>query len=131
MSYIFYNPNTVSPYAGDCVVRAIAKYFGWDWQRAYLEICLHGAMLWDMPRDNRVWSNFLETRGLIRHHIPYFCTVKEFCDEHPIRCILSIDVGYTSATSGPIRGNHVVCAIDGNYYDAWDSGDEVPLDYWA
>ena len=93
MSYIFYNPNTVSPYAGDCVVRAIAKYFGWDWQRAYLEICLHGAMLWDMPRDNRVWSNFLETRGLIRHHIPYFCTVKEFCDEHPIRCILSIDVG--------------------------------------
>lgn len=25
---------------------------------------------------------------------------------------------------------HVVCVIDGVYYDSWDSGREVPLYYW-
>jgi len=25
---------------------------------------------------------------------------------------------------------HVVCVMDGDYYDTWDSGGEVPLYYW-
>jgi hypothetical protein len=27
-------------------------------------------------------------------------------------------------------GTHVVAVIDGNYYDTWDSGDEVPIALW-
>ena len=27
-------------------------------------------------------------------------------------------------------GGHVVAVEDGNYYDIWDSGDEVPTYYW-
>jgi hypothetical protein len=30
-----------------------------------------------------------------------------------------------------LSGNHVVTVINGNYYDAWDSGGEVPIAYWT
>jgi hypothetical protein len=27
-------------------------------------------------------------------------------------------------------GDHVVCAVNGDWYDAWDSGAEIPAYYW-
>lgn len=27
-------------------------------------------------------------------------------------------------------GTHAVCVIDGNYYDAWDSGEETPTYFY-
>jgi hypothetical protein len=27
-------------------------------------------------------------------------------------------------------GNHAVAVIDGDYYDSWDSGDEIPSFFW-
>jgi len=27
-------------------------------------------------------------------------------------------------------GTHVIAVGDGNYYDTWDSGQEVPIYYW-
>ena len=45
-------------------------------------------------------------------------TVEEFCRDHPQGTyILAID-------------GHVVCAVDGDYLDTWDSGEEVPMYYW-
>ena len=45
-------------------------------------------------------------------------TVKDFCKDHPVGT-------YILAT-----GSHVVTVVDGNYYDTWDSGTEVPIYYW-
>ena len=45
-------------------------------------------------------------------------TVKLFTEEHPHGT-------YILALSG-----HVVAVQDGNYFDAWDSGDEIPLYVW-
>ena len=42
----------------------------------------------------------------------------DFAAEHPSGT-------YILALSG-----HVVCVMDGDYYDTWDSGGEVPLYYW-
>ena len=45
--------------------------------------------------------------------------VADFCADHP-RGV------YVLALS-----SHVVCAENGSYFDTWDSGNEIPLFYWA
>ena len=122
MSYIFYNPNPSNKRVGDCVIRAISKLTGNDWETTYLNITIQGYAMNDMPSANNVWGEYLYQNGYRRHVIPNTCpecyTVSEFCDEHR-------NGKYLLAT-----GNHVVAVINGNYYDSWDSGDEVPIYYW-
>ena len=76
----------------------------------------------DMPSSNHVWGAYLMSKGFERHIIPNTCpdcyTVKDFCEEHP-------EGTYILAT-----GSHVVAVIDGDYYDTWDSGDEIPIYFW-
>lgn len=116
-----YNPNPIANRVGDCTVRAIAKATNNTWESVYIQLCLYGYMYCDMPSANTVWGNFLKRQGYERHLIPstYDCyTVKDFAKDHP-------EGSYVLAISG-----HVVCVCDGDYYDSWDSGDEVPVYYW-
>jgi hypothetical protein len=120
--YIFFNPNPERRSTGDCVIRAISKITGKSWEDVYIGVCLQGLLLHDMPDMNHIWSEYLYHQGLVRDVIPNTCpncyTVKDFCYDHPFGSYLLA------------CGKHVVAVKDGNYYDAWDSGDEVPLYYW-
>ena len=120
--YIFYNPNPSRKLVGDCVIRAISKITGNDWEKTYMDICMHGFMLHDMPSANYVWGSYLHDLGFKKTIIPDTCpecyTVEDFCNDHP-------QGTYMLAT-----GRHVVTVVDGNYYDSWDSGNEVPVYYW-
>ena len=69
-----------------------------------------------------VWGAYLYSQGFKRAVIPNTCpdcyTVKDFCRDYQVGTfILGI-------------GDHVVCVKDGDYYDAWDSGREVPVFYF-
>lgn len=79
--------------------------------------------MFDMPSSNAVWAEYLKERGYRRVVIPDTCpqcySVREFCHDNP-------KGRYLLAT-----GSHVVTAIDGDYYDAWDSGAEVPVYFWT
>lgn len=118
-----YNPNPMGARVGDCTVRAIARATGQSWERVYTGLCLEGFALGDMPSANHVWGAYLRRHGFRRHILPDDCpdfyTVADFCRDHP-------KGSYVLAISG-----HVVCAEDGDYYDTWDSGGEVPAYYWA
>lgn len=120
--FVYFNPNPVGKHVGDCVIRAISRLTNQDWEKTYMEIALHGYMLHDMPSANYVWGAYLFENGFRRYVIPNTCpdcyTVKDFCKDNPYGM-------YLLAT-----GSHVVAVQDGNYYDAWDSGDEVPIYYW-
>lgn len=122
MSYEYYNPNPNGSRGGDCVVRAISFLTGQAWERTYVDLCIQGFILCDMPSINSVWGAYLKSKGFKPYVIPDNCpdcyTVKKFVSDHPWG-------EYMLAT-----GSHVVAVKDGNYYDSWDSGDEIPVYYW-
>lgn len=93
-----------------------------DWETVYVGVVLKGLEMYDMPSSNAVWGSYLYSRGFRRNIIPNTCpdcySVKNFCEEHNSGI-------YLLAT-----GTHVIAVEDGNYYDTWDSGDEVPIYYW-
>lgn len=117
-----YNANPINARVGDCTIRAISVATGQSWEQTYTEMAVFGYMRSDMPSANHVWGAYLKSRGWGRVIIPDECpdcySVKDFCRDHPNgRYILAID-------------GHVVAVIDGNYYDTWDSGNEIPVYYW-
>jgi hypothetical protein len=122
MSYISFNPNPRRNSVGDCVIRAISKVTNQDWDTTYLGVALQGYIVKDMPSSNNVWGGYLYSKGFNRYVIPNTCpdcyTIKDFCKDNPKGTFLLA------------TGTHAVSVIDGNYYDTWDSGDEVPIYYW-
>ena len=122
MSYIYSNPNPGNKIVGDCVIRGISRVLNKPWECIYDDIADLGREMYDMPSSNAVWSEYLYENGFSRYIIPDTCpacyTVRLFCDDHKYGA-------YLLAT-----GTHVIAVIDGNYYDTWDSGDEIPVYYF-
>ena len=117
------NPNPAHNLVGDCVIRAISILTDKPWEYTFMELCVWGYTMYDMPSSNAVWSAYLLDQGYKRYVIPNTCpdcyTVEDFCKEHPYS-------KYLLAT-----GTHVVTCIDGDYYDTWDSGNEIPIYFFT
>lgn len=120
--YVYFNPNPAGKSVGDCVIRALSAVTGLCWETVYMRLMVQGYQMSDMPSANAVWGAYLKRSGYARTPLPETCpecyTVKDFAAEHPHGT-------YILALSG-----HVVAVRDGNYYDAWDSGNETPLYVW-
>lgn len=121
--FVEYNPNPASlRIVGDCAIRAISKALDIDWEKAYLKLCTNGFAMGDLPNSNTVIASVLRQNGFKRVDMVNGCpdcmSVKEFAESHPKGV-------YVLGT-----GSHVVAVVDGDYYDAWDSGDEIPAYAW-
>ena len=116
------NPNPCKELVGDCVIRALSILLEQSWAQTYDDLCFQGKMMCDMPSSNEVWSEYLYKRGFKRRIIPDTCpacyTIRRFCQDNPTGEFLLA------------TGSHVVAVIDGDYYDTWDSGQEVPIYYF-
>lgn len=111
--YVFCNPNPMGKSVGDCVIRAVSIALNQSWSNTYWDICEQGFKMCDMPSANSVWGEYLRERGFTRITAPRRLTVAEFCREYPRGVyVLGCD-------------SHVVCTVDGRYYDAWNSGNET------
>lgn len=116
--YINYNPNPCGKLVGDCVIRGISKLLNQSWRDTYLELFSYAYELCDLPSSNAVWSSYLtDLKNYTQKNISVM-TVKEFCENHKKGT-------YLLAT-----GSHVVAVKNGNYYDAWDSGNELITFYF-
>lgn len=118
--FIKFNPNPLKKNTGDCVIRAICSALEIDWDKAFMKLCVEAFILRDMPSSNAVWDSLLLKEGFSRNLIPFdrYYTVKDFCNEH------------STGTYILGTGSHAVAVINGNYYDAWDSGNEIPTYYY-
>lgn len=123
MAYKKYNANPTGKHVGDCTVRAVSKALSCDWEQAYAGLIAEGYLFCDMPSANIVWGAYLRRKGfkrkIIPDELPDNYTVVDFCNDHPKGTfVLALD-------------RHVICIQDGDYYDTWDSGKEIPIYYWT
>lgn len=121
--YVYYNPNPRGrTTAGDCAIRAVSKALGTDWGSAFAKIVVNSFRLGDVMSSDAVWGAVLRQNGFVRESLPNTCpdcfTVRDFCAEHPSGV-------YVLGT-----GNHAIAVVNGDYYDSWDSGGEIPQFYW-
>lgn len=122
MGYINYNVNPQGKNTIDCTVRALSTLLDKQWDEVYVQLCVLGYRMADMPSSKAVVHEYLRRRGFSRAVIPDTClfcySVKEFCRDHS-------EGEFLLATD-----THVIPVINGDYVDTWDSGDEIPLFYW-
>lgn len=120
--YISYNANPDKNRVIDCTVRAISTVLNQTWEQTYAGMVVEGMAIYNMPSANVVWNNYLKRKSYKRYiipdNLPEDYSVRDFCRDNPKGTFLL-------ALSG-----HVVAVIDGNYYDTWDSGGEIPIYYW-
>lgn len=116
------NPNPIGKQTGDCVVRAIAIATGQSWRKVYADLCNLAGRECEMPNSNYIWGLYLRERGAKQFLLPESCpaciTVRAFCKKYP-------EGIYVIGT-----GSHAVAVIDGDWYDTWDSGNEIPTYFW-
>lgn len=75
-----------------------------------------------MPSADSVWGHFLYLHGfkpfLLEHDCPNCITVRQFAEL------------YSQGTYIIGTGSHAVAVINGDYFDSWDSGNEIPTFFW-
>lgn len=116
------NPNPKNKRVPDCVIRAISIALRMDWYQVYDELCKVGRRECNMPSADAVWGRYLWEKGfrplLLPESCPECLTIRLFCRMYPYgRYIIG-------------TGSHAVAVINGDYYDSWDSGNEVPSFFW-
>ena len=89
------------------------------WNETYIDLCLTGLMMYDMPSSNRVWNEYLRSEGYTCHAVYDIDTVRDFCSE------------YFRGTYIVCTGTRVVAVKNGDYYDSSDCGDEMPIYFWS
>ena len=120
--WIYANPNPCRQEEPDCVVRAIAIATYSSWRKVHRELCQLSCEKCTMPSVNWLWELYLKRCGFEKELLPDKCpsciTVREFCKMNP-------EGIYILCT-----GSHAVAEINGNWWDTWDSGDEVVTYYF-
>lgn len=116
------NLNPKGKSVGDCTIRAIGIATDKGWMETYLDLCLFGLLMADMPSANAVTTSYLKNKGFRRRTIPDDCpdcyTIEDFCKDHPKGV-------YVIGT-----GSHLTCCIDSVLFDSWDSRNETPVYYF-
>lgn len=120
--YKYFNPNPKKNKAGDCVVRAICKATGRDWDSVFTDLVELAFEMKYMPNDDVVWHEYLKRNGFVRHSIKVKkgqkrIRVNEFAEKHKGTYILKV-------------ANHIVACVDSYYYDTWDCGDYAVYSYF-
>ena len=122
MAYIYYNPNPWHLSTEDCAPRALSAVLGISWLDAYDMLCDNGRKMGLMPSNKAVMWAILKMRGFNRRMLSNRCpdcySVSNFAEDNQRGTfVLATD-------------SHVVTVIDGNWLDAWDSGNQIITYFW-
>lgn len=120
--WVYANPNPEKKQVPDCVIRAICIALNKPWLEVSDELYTFARREYSVTCDDNIWSHYLYSLGFEPFLLPESCprciTIKEFAKMHPYGIYI---IG---------TGKHAVAIINGNYYDSWDSGNEIPSFFW-
>ena len=116
------NPNPKHKEVPDCVIRALCIALHMRWYDIYDDLCALGRDECNMPSADAVWGKYLYQMGFEPFLLPDSCpkciTVQAFTRMYPRGTYI---IG---------TGSHAVAIVDGDYYDSWDSGNQIPSFFW-
>lgn len=123
--YQYYQPNKkdIKDEYGDCVIRALTKVIGKEWQEIFDELVPIARNFQCMPNSKICYESYLKMNGFIYHGISNGkgtkrSTVYEFTrDNHDGIYVLRV-------------AHHLVASVNGIYFDTWDSGYKSLYGYW-
>lgn len=119
--WVPYNANPKGKRVGDCAIRACCKATDRTWNQVFDHLAGIAYYQKDVLSANTVWGQYLNENGYERHKLECNenrCDVIDFCMSHSRgEYALGLD-------------GHVLTAVDGRYYDTWDSGERTVLYYW-
>ena len=122
MGYIYENRNPLNKRTGDCVIRAISKAMNMSWDDVAIDLSMMMVTEKEIVSSNALWGEYLMLNGFRRGILPDTCpncfTLQDFCMDYPI------------GTFVVATGSHVIAVINGDYFDTFDSGDEVVTYYF-
>lgn len=123
MGYRYFNSNPLQNITEDCTVRTLSKVLNISWDEAFDMLSDMAKKMCVMPSDKNAFSAVLRMNGFYRQNLPNICpecfTIRDFARENPVG-------KYVLCT-----GNHVVAVVNGDYFDIWNSGDEIVLWFWT
>lgn len=119
----YYNPNPLKKETSDCVIRAMCKATGKDWDVVYRELFEIGFELKVMPNDDEAWKQFLINNGFTYHKL----TIKRGSKRPKVS-----EFAQQNRTGTFVLrvAHHLVTLEDGYYYDIFDSGSSSMYGYW-
>ena len=120
-NFEYFQPN--DHICGDCGIRAVAKALNCTWEESLTKLYNAAMVIKDAPSSREAIDKVLKDNGF--KWVPTNPkrgekrpTVSGFANEHK-------DGTYVFNVS-----SHIVSAVDGKYYDIWDSGDKSLYGYW-
>lgn len=120
--YKYLNENPKQNRVGDCVIRAISTALSQSWEETYIDLCLQGYLMSDLPSSNAVWNAYLKNKGYTREFIKNDCpecySISDFAEEYPTGIYI---VG---------TGTHAVAVVNGDIFDNWDCSGEQPIYFY-
>lgn len=119
----YYNPNPNKLETGDCVIRAICKATGKEWDTVYKELFEIGFKLKVMPNADESWKEYLIEKGFIYHKI----TNKKGSKRPTVETFAKAN---SEGTFILRVANHLVTCENGFFYDLFDSGYCSLYGYW-
>ena len=116
------NPNPGGRNVPDCVIRAISIALNKPWLEVSDELYAVARHDYSITSDDHVWGHYLYAFGFKPFLLPESCPA----------CV-TVDLFSRIFSRGTYiigTGRHAVAVINGNYFDSWDSGNEVPSFFW-
>ena len=107
--YAEYNNNPQNKRVGDCVIRAIAKALGKEWNEIYIDLSMEGFKQADSFQSMAVWGRYLKEHGWQQMLVPDTCpacyTVKQFCNDNPQGYFILVGTCFPSSTILELDGS--------------------------
>lgn len=121
-NFEYFQPN--DHVCGDCGIRAVAKALNCTWEESLTKLYQEALKIKDAPGSRETISKVLEANGF--KWVP-ICPKRG--EKRPIVANFAKENNekiYVFNVS-----SHIVTAVNGKYYDIWDSGDKPLYGYWV